>query len=158
MAKATHQEVLTFRPNPWKIVGLLAICVAFVAVGIFMILGDEAFMGWVIILLFGLGGIAIASLLFPEVNYLRLTHEGFEIKSYFRKDFTRWNEVYGFRIGYVSGNKMILFDYTEIYTRQKSARKVAKLIGGSEGAISNNYRVSTNRLVEILNEWKDRYG
>lgn len=158
MTAVIDQEVLTFRPNPWKVLGLLAICLAFVAVGIFMARGDEPFMGWVIISLFGLGGVAIASLLFPKANYLRLTREGFEIKSYFRKDFIRWSEVYGFRVGYVSGNKMILFDYAEIYTRQKSARKVAKLIGGSEGGISNNYRISTAGLVEILNEWKDRYG
>ncbi|MEL6669957.1 MAG: STM3941 family protein [Bacteroidota bacterium] len=158
MNLSTNQESLTFRPTPWKIVGLLAICAAFVAVGVFMALGDELFMGWAIIVLFGIGGLALASLLLPEANHLRLTPEGFEIKSYFRKDFIRWEEVYGFQVVYITANKMIVFDYTEAYTRQKNARKVAKLIGGSEGAISNHYRIKTEKLAEILNEWKDRYG
>lgn len=111
-----------FRPKQWSNLILLLVCSAFVALGI-MALKDKPFFGWLVITFFGLGVIVSLIQFYPNASYIKLNEEGFEVKSLFRAHFTKWPEVKDFRQGYISGNKMIFYNYTDEHKKWNAGKK-----------------------------------
>jgi hypothetical protein len=146
-------EPKIFRPNQLKNALLFLVCGAFVAIGIF-IRDSEPMAGWGAIVFFGLGMIISLIQFIPNVSYLKLTDEGFEVKSLFRSGFTKWTDVKGFRAGQIEGNTLIFFDYTEKHKKWKTGKKFAKFLSGYEGAIPSSYNIKTDKLLALMNEYK----
>jgi hypothetical protein len=92
--------------------------------------------------------------IFPNSTYLKLTDEGFEVKGLFRSSFTKWTDVKDFREGQIKGNKMIFFDYTDNHKMWNNAKKVAKFLSGNEGAVQSSYNIKTDRLLNLMKEYK----
>jgi len=146
-------EPQIFRYNPLKNWILLLVCAVFVALGVFIV-EENPKVGWAAIVFFGLGVIVSLIQFYPKSNYLKLTNEGFEIKSLFRSSFTKWSDVKDFSLGETFGNKMIFFDYTEEHKNYKGAKKFAKFLSKKEGAIPSSYTIKTYELLILLNEYK----
>lgn len=150
-----NQEVKILRPSIIKTIALLIVSIIFVYGGI--ILRDEnQFMAWLIIIFFGLGTIVFVIQLIPNSSYLKLTKEGFEVKSLYKTNFTKWSDIDVFTTGYISKNLMVLFNYSNNHNKYNTGKKLAKSIAGNEGALPNNYGMKAKNLAILMNEWKSK--
>lgn len=152
------QKIL--RPNPLKTIGLLIVSMLFVASGPILI-EKNPIMAWMTISLFGLGVIVFVIQLIPTSSRLKLTKDGFEVKSLFKSNFTKWSDVDRFRVGYVGvgyvgRTKMVMYDFSHNYTKYEVGKKIAKTLSGSEGALPNTYGMKAKELVKLMNEWKKK--
>ena len=146
-------EPKIFRPNKFKSSILFLGCSAFVAIGIF-ILDKDPLIGWSSIIFFGLGAIVSLIQFYPNASYLKLTDEGFEVKSLFRSSFTKWTDVRDFRAGQIRGTQMIFFDYTDKHKKWNKGKKVAKFLSGKEGAVQSSYNIKTKELLDLMKAYK----
>ncbi len=144
-----------FKPNKLKNSMLLLISSVFVAGGI-LIVKEEPLFGWGSILFFGFGVILSLIQFYPNSSYLRLSKEGFEVKTMFRVQFTKWSDVRDFRKGHINGNKMIFFDYTDEHKKWNNGKKLSKLLSGKEGAIQSIYKIKTSDLLDLMIKWKEK--
>jgi hypothetical protein len=154
MKNQVNSQQLILRPSKLKIVFMLLLSLLFVAGGI-VSLDKDSMMGWVIIIFFGLCALVFILQLLPNTSYLKLTEEGFEVRSLFRSNMTKWSEVKGFRTGYISVNKTVTFDYTKNHTKQQNGKKLAKALAGTEGALPDTYGMKASELARLMNEWKE---
>ncbi len=114
---------------------------------------ENTFTKWVTIIFFGLCIVVFIIQLLPNSSYLKLTNEGFEVRSLYRSHFTKWTEVSGFGIYYVSFNTMVAFDYTE---EHKKGKKISKILSSYQGALPQTYGMKAIKLAALMNEWKYR--
>tara|TARA_Y100000294_G_scaffold140028_1_gene133668 strand:+ start:45 stop:509 length:465 start_codon:yes stop_codon:yes gene_type:complete len=146
------QEVRILRPSRLKIIALLLVCLAFTSIGTFMIL-DEETMGWFVSIFSGLGVVVFIIQLLPNASYLMLTSEGFEVKSLFRGNFTKWEDVTGFAAGRISSNKTVVFNYRKTHQKYKVGKQIARGLAGVEGALPDTYGMKAKDLAALMNEW-----
>jgi hypothetical protein len=151
------QKELIYPASRRKALLLLVGCIAFFALGIF-VLKKDPLVGWITAIFFGLGIPLSILMLFSKRVYLKLTADGFEMASLFNKQMIRWSDVDGFRLGQVRNVKMIAIVYEPDYKGQKMLRKVSASLAGMEGAIPNSYVVSPDALLPTLNEWHARFA
>ena len=95
------------------------ICTGFFLAGA-MLIETGKFIPWALVIFFGFGAVVIGISMIPGASYLELTQEGFCVRSSFRRHFTAWRSVAGFRVGRL-GNRgdAILFDIADGQTRTK---------------------------------------
>jgi hypothetical protein len=143
----------TLRPNPWKTIGLIALCGIFVLIGVWLGRKGE-WMGWATAGFFGLGVCAFAVALLPGSSYLHLDAKGFEVCSLFRKHAYQWTEIEQFDVAYVNVNRMVVFNFSPTYTRSQTARKVASAIVGWEGALHDGFSLSPDELAKLMEYYR----
>ena len=151
------QDELIFKASIKKALGLLAISICFVAVGVWMS-SDEPVIGWLIAGFFGLGIPASLLMMRPGSTHIRLHPEGFEVVAMSRRTSIKWSDVEAFQIGKMSGNKMIAIVYSPEYNRQRAGRAIASALAGIEGGIADHYTVPLDEICDALNEWRVRFG
>ena len=150
-------ERQTYRPRNPKTVLLGLVSLVFVVSGIFMT-QDEPVMGSFVTSFFGICLLIFVVQLIPGSTELKLTKEGFEMTSLFRKSTTNWSDVELFKIGYLGRNKTIMFDYVDGHKKHTTGKLIAKGLSGSHGALPTTYGLKATELLEIMNEWKNKYG
>jgi len=150
-------EVKKYRPKNPKIILFGLISLLFTVGGTFMI-EDEPIKGWLVTAFFGLCLFVFVIQLIPGSTELKLTNEGFEMTSLFRRRLTKWQDVKKFKIGYLGQNKTIMFDFVDEHKKHQSGKLIAKHLSGSEGALPTTYGLKASELLEIMNEWKNKYG
>jgi len=150
-------ESKILRPKKTKSIILILVSILFVLGG-FLMLEEKFFIGIITIIFFGLGIIIFTIQLFPNTSYLKLTEEGFEIRTLFKSDFTKWSDVKEFNTDYIGPNKMVMLNYKEEHTKYKSGKKIAKILSGSEGALPDTYGMSAKALAQLMNEWKAKHN
>ena len=150
-------DELTIPGSRKKAVLLLFISVALVAVGIFLIVKGEVW-GWLMAGFFGLGIPAAIWMLLPNHSYLRLDHDGLEMKAFFKPMQLKWTDVEDFHVATLYGNKMIGIRYSSSYGKMEIGRKLASAISGVEGAIPNHFKSSPEEICETLNRWRQKFG
>lgn len=145
---------ITLYPSRRAWLPVLLISIVFTAGGVWMAAKGD-WKGWAALIFFGLCTLVSALMvLFPQVTSLRLTEEGFYIRSLFRTHFTRWEDVTGFAVFSISVNAMVGFNYSASYTRQQLGRQWAQDLAGWEGALSDTYGMSAQELADLMNAWK----
>ncbi|MCH2032353.1 MAG: hypothetical protein MK202_02440 [Tenacibaculum sp.] len=148
-----YKETRIFYPNKLKTLALLSISTIFV-VGGFSLIDKEPIIGWLTISFFSLGIIVSIVQFIPNSTYLKLNHEGFEVKGLFKSNFTKWIHVKDLREGSINGNKMIFFDYTEQHRKWKKGKKLSKFLSGKEGAVQSSYNIKTKVLLQLMIDYK----
>jgi hypothetical protein len=148
-------DTLLLRPRRLKWLLILAVSVAFTIAGGSMIRDGQA-KGWFVISVFALSTLISIGLLLPGRAYLRITPEGFEMRSLFRSLQLRWTDVAGFRAGRIGLNKMVLFNYAASYTRSPKARALATALTGTEAALPDTYGYTADDLAALLNDRRAR--
>jgi hypothetical protein len=144
---------LVLRPGRSRVLGVLALCGGFTAVGAWMVAGGE-WLGWLVAGFFGLGVAICAVLLLPGSASLRLGPEGFEVCSLFRARSYRWADVEGFGVTSVGGNRMVAFNFAPAFPSSAVARRLAVLMIGWEGALPDTYGIGAGELAALLNSYK----
>jgi hypothetical protein len=150
------QEQKIFYPNKLKTFFLFLVCLIFVWSSLFL---SDSSKSWTSAIFFGLGVIVFGIKLVPNSTYLKLTKEGFEIKSLYKSSFYTWNEVGLFEVTNIQFNKMIVFNFSPNYKKHKKSRKFAAFLSkGFEGALPTTYSKNAYDLAKILNDWKLRHS
>lgn len=142
----TGEREAVYRPCKTKQLFLALVCLVFVALGMTLMEGAGA---WFVALFFGLCALIFIIQLLPNASYLRLTREGFEIRSLFRSGFTRWEEVAD--IG-VAGDS-VAFIFTEEAGAERLRRVVYEL-SGAEGILPDTYGHRPDVLADLMWQWK----
>ncbi len=150
----TEKQIL--RPKITKTILLAATCLVFIIGGI-IICKEEALKGWLIVTFFGSGLIVFLVQLVPGSTQLTLTEEGFIMTSLFRSHLTRWTDIKLFKIGYLGKNKAVMFDFVDDYQGQETGKIIARALSGSHGALPCNYGLKLSDLLDIMNQWKNKY-
>jgi hypothetical protein len=147
-----------FRSSRVKASLLLAGSIAFVVLGAWIARKGHPF-GWVCVAFFGLGiPIALLLLTRPDLNFLRLDPDGFEIRTPFKSYRVSWKDVAGFEIGSGHGTKLIEIRYGPSYQEQRVLRGIASAVSGMEAAIPNQYDSPQATILATLREFHARYG
>lgn len=150
-------NTLTFVASRGKALLLLLGSTCFVALGVWMS-SQRPFLGWLTVAFFGLGIPVSLLMMLTKSTYLRLDEEGFEMGSFIRRHKYKWTDVADFRIGSISGAKMITIIFHLEYKQQKLGRAVAATLSGIEAAIPNQYNATLEQILEALTTWRRRYG
>jgi hypothetical protein len=145
---------LILRPNRRRYLLLLLSCAGLVAGALAARKSDP--INWVGILLFGSGVIVFGLLLLPGSAYLKLDPAGFTVCSLFRPHSTCWYEVDSFQVARIGGRKLVAFNYSNLHRGQEFARKLSSAIAGYEGALTETYGLSAERLAAMMNDWRQR--
>lgn len=146
---------ITFEVAKGKQLLLSLLSLLFVLGGILMIRDGEK-MGYVTIIFFGLTILISILRIFPSGNYLRLTPEGFEVATLFRKHFTKWEEIKTLGTYDVAFNKMIGINYKKGSNKIGDfSKKLSKRMGVYQGAIPCNYTTKRVVIIEIMQAWKE---
>ena len=124
-------------------------CVAFVVVG--YLIREETVYGWASMAFFGvLIPIYLRALLKPHAMALRLDPEGFVIGALVRAKRVRWADVQGFEL---DRSGVLPFGGTQVI-RVVNAQHIYTI----ENTIDNGYDVPLIDIMNILNDWRKRYG
>lgn len=148
------QQIL--RPKATKTIFYGIVCLTG-SVGGMIITDEENLKGWLIASFFGLLLIVFVIQLIPGSTQLTLTKDGFIMTSLFRSHITKWSDVKAFKIGYLGRNKAVMFDYVNSHLKHEIGRVVAKSISGSHGALPSNYGLKVTELLNLMNDWKNKY-
>ncbi|GLQ98811.1 STM3941 family protein [Dyella mobilis] len=156
-------EIIVLATSKKKAVLLLLGALAFVACGIFSVrTGENALIGWVCILFFGLGIPVSIYMLTPGAGELRIDRQGIQMKGPFKPMKLAWSEVNGFYVDYVrtgySRTKMIAIEFSDSYNKLRAGRQVAQAMTGMQGALPNNFSRPAEEVCELLNSAKKKWG
>lgn len=164
-----YQNILKLKSSPlkWLLVLLVSIAFVLLAVALFKN-GNNSPMIWVSVIFFGLGiPLSIINIL-PNSNYLLLTPEGFTIRSSFRSRLFKWSDIKCFSVDQLTSpnpfvlwfgiGKVVTFEFSDTYTKQKVARAIAEGLAGHESALEGAYGMKFQDLCNLMNEWRERYG
>ena len=146
---------MLLRPRQAKWLLIVAGSLVFTVVGAFMT-RDGKTEGYLGLVFFGLCTLTALAQLLPNSAYLRLTRDGFEVRSLCRSSQTRWSDVSEFRAGRLGPSAAVVFDFAPSYARARRMRTAAAALAGAEGAIPDTYGYRATDLAALLNEWRDR--
>jgi hypothetical protein len=146
---------MTLYPKKSSAVCLLLICSVFVAGGIWAARSGN-WIGYLVASFFGLClPVALIQLL-PGSSYLAIDDTGITVCNLFRKTSIPWSVIgefhavtlthHGLRV-----HKMVAFNFMPSYDGARLGRRLARLIGGCEGALPDTYGKSAEELAEFLN-------
>ncbi len=129
----------------------------FVAAGIWL-LPREPVIAVSCIVFFGLGVIVGALGLHPRSSYLTLNEQGLLFASLFRKHFVAWSSVQSFEPVTIHLNKMVGWNYSPEFRESAGLRRVSSALAGVEAGLPDTYGMPAEKLSEILNELRVKYG
>jgi len=156
-ANIGSDDTLTFNASRTRAALLFIGSAAFVALGVF-IADSKPLLGWSGVLFFGLGMPIAVVMLLPGASYLRLDADGFETCALYRRHKTGWSDVARFDMGTLQGREVIAITYSGHYVKQAFARKMARDLTGTEGAIENQYDVPLTDICIALRAWRQRFA
>lgn len=147
-------EPIILRPKNSRTILLLIMSLAFVAIGVWLILRGEPKGYWCIFFL--LCAIVFTIQLMPNSTYIKLQDDGFEMVSLFKSAFIKWEEVDDFAPIVISGNELVGFNFTEKYHGKAKMRELNKSMVGREGCTAAQYSMKASELARLMQEMKDR--
>jgi len=142
-------------PSRLKMLGILAICSMFVAIGVFLREKEPVF-GPLIAAFFGLGAVVILAQMSRNAAFLELTKDGFTFSALFRQQTYDWRDVAGFQVATMRGHRMVGWNFAPGYAAHAGARRLASRLTGIEGALPDTYGRKAEDLAELMNELKAR--
>jgi hypothetical protein len=158
MSDHADSEKLVLHAGKLRNLGFLALSLVFCA-GSVWLLSRGKVIGWLPLVVFGLGVVLFAINLLPSASMLVLTRDGFAITAVFRKrELTPWSHVAHFGIAQVSLNRMLGWDYVPEHRPAGKAPDIAKAGTGFEAALPDTYGMKVQDLVYLMEDWRNRYG
>lgn len=139
---------VTLRPGKIKNIILILISIAFIGMGISLI-EKNIWIAILTIFLFGISFIIFSINLIPNTSYLKISEQGLEMKSLFRKTFIPWQVVSDFTTKQIFLNKIVMFNIDENFLR------ISKL-KSKQGAFPDTYGMSAKKLAALLNDYKSQ--
>ena len=150
---------VVLRPSRRKLIFLLLVAMAFVAIGVIALREGDLGVGLSCTIFFGLCAVAFAIQLRSGSAYLRLTQQGFVVCSVFRASpIVGWHQVHDFRVESLPphGHKMVVYD-SDIPSSQGMRKLNRALVGASDG-LPDTYGMKAAELADLMNTWRERYA
>ena len=145
---------VTLRSSRKKTLLMLFGSLMFVAIGFWM-LPEKPSTAYSGIVLFGLGAVICCVQLLPNSSYLRLTPEGFTTCTLFRCQTVPWRHVRTFGVGRIWHKKVVGWDPA---AELPGVLRATKFISGYAAALPDNYGLTAEELVALLNRLRDEYA
>jgi hypothetical protein len=154
---------VTLYPSRLRLIGLLAVGLAFVAVSI-VVLHEEAdggalarwLVAWFALIFFGVCALAAAVMLLPGAASLTLAADGFEVCSLFRRNRTPWRQASDFIVGeFRAGRLQRLVAYDDAGLAGIAAETSRSLVGRN-AAFPDTYGLSHEELADLMRRWSER--
>jgi hypothetical protein len=149
-------DTITLYPPRLAWIGVLLTCVAFLGVGLVTDLRHK----WIAIpwdLLWAAGTVACIAQLTSRRDYLRLSREGFVVRSLFRTtSIFRWQDVSEFRAAPSSpdGKLIVVFDCPS--HSQLLLASPDRTVAGASHGLPDHYQMSAQALAELMNKWRSQ--
>jgi len=143
-------EELILYPKRAKWILMILGSLAFVAIGVFIMDGDDGFMRWLVVGFFGLAAVVGIVNLLPTASFLKLDQTGFTFSSLFRKHSVAWKDVLGFGIMSVARNKMVTFETG----KSGGMAHLNRTIGGADSALPDTYGMKPDELIELMERYR----
>ena len=141
-----------FRPSKLKH-SLMFLLVLGLLFGGMLTVQKDRLMGWITVVVFGLGGILLILLLVPNSSYLRVSSKGLEFRRLWRTWRYRWGDIACFYAGQIGPVKMVMFRYSA-NEAAKAAGMDAAAVASPQGCFPLMFANPPEALAEYLNEWK----
>jgi hypothetical protein len=152
---------IVIRSSKWKTALLLAVCIGFVAIGIFMLAGGKSANGPVWSAYLGIAffgcGIPLFSMQLLRPDSLKLDPTGIIWRSVLRTTSWKWQDVRNFRPYRVFFSRQVGFDFSESYPGQKKLRATNRSLAGVEGALTGAWEIGPVELAKLLNAARERW-
>ena len=146
---------LRLHPSRLKMLGLLAVCLVFVALGLLMSREQPA-MGYFCAAFFGLGIPVFSLQMLPGKSYLELAHDRFTTTSLFKRATVQWSDIAELRVIRIHGNKMVGWNYTAAYAGRGTGHAVSSALAGVHGALPDTYGMKAEALAELMDAIRQR--
>jgi len=118
---------------------------------------------WVLFLIFGLASVLTLLSMNPKFSYLLLNEEGFTVAAVLKKKFVPWKQIESFTLGPVPSfslfwgeRKRVFYNLREPSPKFSSWGNLNQKFLGAAGMLPDNYRMSAENLLALLNDWKNR--
>src|SRR6185295_9246378 len=119
--------------------------VLFTAGGILMIRSGDSF-GWYVTIFFALVAICAVATMLPGAGYLSLDKDGFEARSLFRGNRTRWSDTKGFEAKSPLRVTQRLVVYDDLTRKYRVLTGVNAMIVGHNAALGDTYGLAADDL------------
>lgn len=147
---------LKLHPSRRKHIFLAVISGAFVSIPIWV--PDAPASLWWGAAFFGLCLIVFLAQMVPGVSNLRLTSEGFIVRTLLRNaPLVRWSEVSPFGVT-GSFRKMVVYDSQVDRAQSPALAKASTFLVGASSGLPDTYGMPAEALATLMNEWRDRYA
>ncbi len=110
--------------------------------------------GWIDLVVWGLFALLMFAQTLPFVSSLKLTDEGFEMKSLGRRHRWRWEDVSNFRVIKMKNVPQVGFDVVPPDDGRQNPREVAYAFTGADAALGDTYGRTAQELVDLMTDWK----
>ncbi|MBV8889576.1 MAG: hypothetical protein JO305_07895 [Alphaproteobacteria bacterium] len=147
------------RPSRRRNAGFAALCLLFVAGGLWMMQtqGTDRGMsnfwwGVATVVFFGLGTVVFGITLLPGAAYLKLEATGFTVCSLFRKRFTPWQAVEHFGVTQIVLRKYVGIAFTPAGKQEIAMSRVNTRLIGFDDMLPDTYGRSAEELTALLND------
>lgn len=150
-------EELKLYPSRRKHIRLAAVSGAFVSASFWIPDGSAA--KWWVAVFFGVCLLVFLTQLVPGVSNLRLTSEGFIVRSLMRNSpIIRWSEVSPFVVVWVQNRKMVVYDSQVDRATSPGLAEASTFLVGASSGLPDTYGMSAEDLATLMNEWRYRYA
>lgn len=147
-----EKSLKVFKPSKIRNIILPVISLGFILTGI-SLFKINLWIAILNIIFFGLCFVVAVINFLPNASYLKISAEGIEIKSLFKRHFLPWKAVSNFRVRNLILNKTVVFDIrNELLILNKS------IIKGKTGGLPETYGMSPRNLAALLNEYAEKYS
>lgn len=146
---------LTLHPNRGKWLSIGVFLAIFTVMGVFSIIKNGEFMSWFNTIFFGVcAGISFLNLL-PNRVYLRLTQDGFTVRTLTYIASYQWGDVDKFGVTGAKVKKVAILLSPTCRSLSK-LRVVDRAVMGYDGVLPDTYGLTAKDLAKLLSEWKSR--
>lgn len=160
---------LKLRPSLWKwtLIGLVFLALAGGMALLYASSPTEDPSGESLVLVgslvgfFGLGAFVSLWMLLPNSVYLLLTPGGFTIRTLLKRKEYRWEEIEHFQSITLKGAPWVVFTLLgsgKVGRAETRLGWLNKAVSGGDDNLPDTYGMSAEKLAELMNQWKKRFG
>jgi hypothetical protein len=150
-----HSEIV-LRPGRVKTILLLCFCLIFPIGPLIRTPAPDEWYIWLIGAFFGLCALVFAVQLIPSSTYLRLSPQGFTVRSLFRTaPMILWRDVSEFQVAVLPRQKLVVYESTA--TTMPTLRKINRALVGAGEALPNSFGLKPQELADLMNAWRQTY-
>lgn len=134
-----------------KLMGLLALCIGFVVIGV-LIHQEHRVLGLVCAGFFGLGIPIFLVQMLPGASFLELHADRFVYRALFRERTIHWRDVASLAVVKLQGRTMVGYDFTPSHASRVGGHKVSKAMAGTHAALPETFGMKPIALAELMDQ------
>ena len=141
-----------------RLILLLLVSLGFVTIGVAALNAGDLGVSLFSTLFFGLAAGIFAIQLHLGACYLRLTPQGFYVRSIsFLSPLVPWHQFSDFRVEWIpsAGQKMIVYNSTD--PTDQRLRKPNRALAGATDALPDTYDMKPQHLAALINQWRAQH-